>query len=261
MRRRRTRNRLPQANPVQAKPPSRSPSSATRLALALVLWLGAAGALAANAAGTVTNLSGMLLAKKADGTSRILAQKSEIMAGDTLATAEDSYARVKFTEGGEVTLRPNTQFEVREYSYEANQPERDNIVLSLAKGGLRAITGLIGKRNANKFQVHTNAGTIGIRGTILGALQCNDDCGSIRTADGTVPANGLHVDVSEGAISVTNNLGTQVYATGQFGYVRDLGTLPVVVPSTAAPQPPPPPARFDTGRAGVGKSGANECAI
>ncbi len=246
---------------MQAKPPSPSPSSATRLALALVLWLGAAGALAANVAGTVTHLSGMLLAKKADGTARILSQKSEVTVGDTLATAEDSYARVKFTEGGEVTLRPNTQFEIREYSYEANRPERDNIVLGLAKGGLRAITGLIGKRNQSKVQVHTNAGTIGIRGTILGALQCNDDCGRIRTADGTVPVNGLHVDVSEGAISITNNGGTQVYAAGQFGYVRDLITLPVVVPPTAAPQPPSPPSRFETGRAGLGKGGANECAI
>lgn len=246
---------------MQAKLPSRNPSSATRLALALVLWLGAAGALAANVVGTVTHLSGMLLARKADGTSRILSQKSEVMVGDTLATAEGSYARFKFTEGGEVTLRPNTQFEIREYSYEADRPERDNMVLALAKGGLRAITGLIGKRNANKFQLNTNSGTIGIRGTILGALQCHDDCGSIRTAAGTVPENGLHVDVGEGAISVTNKSGTQVYAVGQFGYVRDFNTLPVIVPPTAVPQPPPPPGRFDTGKAGVGKSGASECAI
>ncbi len=182
-----------------------------------------------------------LAAKKADGTSRILALKSEVMAGDTLATAEDSYARVKFTEGGEVTLRPNSQLEIREYSYEADRPERDNIVLGLAKGGLRAITGLIGKRNQSKVQINTNAGTIGIRGTNLGALQCDDDCEKIRNAAGTVPANGLHVDVSEGAIAFTNNRGTQEYAAGQFGYVRDLDTPPAMVPSAEAPQSPPPP--------------------
>lgn len=226
-----------------------------------MLWLGASGAFAATVAGAVTHLSGMLLAKKTDGTSRILAQKSEVVVGDTLATAEDSYARVKFTEGGEVTLRPNTQFEVREYSYEPDKPERDNMVLALAKGGLRAITGLIAKRNQQKVQVHTISGTIGVRGTILGALQCNNDCGNIRTAAGTVPENGLHLDVGEGAISLTNNTGTQVYAAGQFGYVRDVNTPPVTVPPTAAPQPPPPPGRFDTGKAGVGKSGASECAI
>ncbi|MDO8595002.1 MAG: FecR domain-containing protein [Sulfuricaulis sp.] len=226
-----------------------------------MLWLSAAGALAADVVGTVTHLSGMLLAKKVDGTARILSQKSEVIVGDTLATAEDSYARVKFTEGGEVTLRPNTQFEIREYSYEADKPERDNIVLALAKGGLRAITGLITKRNQSKFQMHTIAGLIGVRGTILGALQCSDDCGNIRTAAGTVPANGLHVDVAEGAISVTNKSGTQVYAAGQFGFVRDVNATPVIVPPTTAPKPPPPPARFDTGKAGVGKSSANECAV
>lgn len=244
-------------------PPSRNPSSATRLALALalVLWFGAAGALAANVAGAVTHLSGMLLAKKTDGTSRILAQKSEVIVGDTLATAENSYARVKFTEGGEVTLRPNTQFEVREYSYQPDKPEGDNMVLALAKGGLRAITGLIAKRNQTKVQLHTISGTIGVRGTILGALQCNNDCANIRTAAGTVPENGLHVDVGEGAISFTNNTGTQVYTAGQFGHIRDLDTVPVIVLPAVAPQLPPPPPRFDTGRAGVGRSSANECVI
>ena len=244
-------------------PPSRSPSSATRLALALalVLGFGAAGALAANVAGAVTHLSGMLLAKKTDGTSRILAQKSEVIVGDTLATAENSYARVKFTEGGEVTLRPNTQFEIREYSYQPDKPEGDNMVLALAKGGLRAITGLIAKRNQTKVQIHTISGTIGIRGTALGALQCNNDCGNIRTAAGTVPENGLHTDVSVGAISFTNNTGTQIYTAGQFGHIRDLDTVPVIVLPTVAPQPPPPPPRFDTGRAGVGRASANECVI
>ena len=245
-------------------PPSRSPSSATKLALALalVLWFGAAGALAAtNVAGSVTHLSGMLLAKKTDGTSRILAQKSEVIVGDTLATAENSYARVKFTEGGEVTLRPNTQFEIREYSYEPDKPEGDNIVLALAKGGLRAITGLIAKRNQTKVQLHTISGTIGVRGTVLGALQCNNDCGNIRTAAGTVPENGVHVDVGDGAISFTNNTGTQVYTAGQFGHIRDFDTVPVIVPPTAVPLPPPPPNRFDTGRAGVGRASANECVI
>jgi hypothetical protein len=226
-----------------------------------VLWFGAAGAIAANAAGSVTHLSGMLLAKKADGTARILTQKSEVMAGDTLATADDSYARVKFTEGGEVTLRPNTQFEIREYSYEADRPERDNIVLGLAKGGLRAITGLIGKRNQNKVQMQTSTGTIGIRGTIFGALQCNNDCGRIRTAAGTVPENGLHLDVQEGGIFFINNRDRRDYDVGQFGYVRDINTPPELVPPTTAPQLPQPPARFDSGRAGLGRSGANECAI
>jgi len=246
---------------VPARPPSRSHSSATRLLLALLLWLAGAGALAADVVGAVTHLSGMLVARKVDGTSRILAQKSEVIVGDTLATAEESFARVKFTDGGEVTLRPNTQFGVREYSYDANKPEGDNIVLGLAKGGLRAITGLLGKRNQSKVQIQTTSGTIGIRGTVLGALQCNNDCGKVQTAAGTVPENGLHVDVAEGAISVTNNTGTQLYTAGQFGHVRDVNSSPVVIPPTAAPRPPPPPARFETGRAGVGTRSANECAI
>ena len=226
-----------------------------------MLWLGSGCALAANVVGSITNLSGMLVARKDDGTTRILSQKSEVLVGDTLVTAEGSYARLKFTEGGEVTLRPNSQFEIREYFFETASPERDNIVLGLIKGGLRVITGAIAKRDRSKFQLRTPSGTIGIRGTVFGPLQCNNDCANIKDASGGIPANGLHVDVGQGEISVTNKGGTRNYAAGVFGYVRDINTPPVVVPAATAPKLPVPPQRFETGRAGVGRASANECTI
>ena len=74
----------------------------------------------------VTHLSGTLVGRKEDGSARILAPKSEVLPGETLATAEDSYARVKFTDGGEVTLRPGTQLKIQEYTFQEGAPERDS---------------------------------------------------------------------------------------------------------------------------------------
>jgi len=63
-----------------------------------VLFAGATGAVFANS-GSVSQLSGTLSVRKADGSVRILSQKSEIQSGDTLNTQKDSYAQIKFADG------------------------------------------------------------------------------------------------------------------------------------------------------------------
>jgi len=175
-------------------------------------------------AGEVTHVSGALLLRKADGSSKILAPKSTVEAGDLLATATDTYARVKFTDGGEVTLRPNTQLRIDSFTFEQNASGKDSAIFSLLKGGLRTITGLVGKRRQNSYEMRTTVATIGIRGTHYGAQICQDDCQNVRNSEGQVPLNGLHVDVADGLISVTNQGGEVLFSSGQFGYVQTITT-------------------------------------
>jgi hypothetical protein len=181
-------------------------------------------------AGEVTHVSGALIARKADGSSKILAPQSKVESGDLLATAADTYARVKFTDGGEVTLRPNSQLRVDSYNFEQNQAGKDSAIFSLLKGGLRAITGLVGKRNTNSYEMRTATATIGIRGTNYGVLLCQGDCQNLRNNNGQVPQDGLHVDVANGIISVTNKGGQVLFSAGQFGYVQSFTTPPTIVP-------------------------------
>lgn len=137
-----------------------------RLLLLGMLWLFAcSAAYAAQVAGTVVNLSGPLLAKKADGTVKILSLKSEVEQGDTLISEKGTYARIKFVDNSEITLRPNTLFKIENFSYDEAKPEGDNAFFSLLKGGLRSITGALGKRNREKVGINTPTATIGIRGT------------------------------------------------------------------------------------------------
>lgn len=211
--------------------------------------------------GQVTHLSGTLVARQADGKEKLLSVKSQVREGDVLSTQEDTYARIKFVDNGEIVLRPNSQLKVESYQYDETRPERDNVFVGLLKGGLRAVTGLIGKRSKEKVSYNTPTATIGIRGTHFGALFCQGDCGGVPTTTGQPPADGLHLDVAAGVISVTNPAGSQEFNAGQFGYVPNANTPPQIVPPQQGIQVTMPSsiAANKGSGTGIGKSNASEC--
>jgi hypothetical protein len=62
-------------------------------------------------------------------------------------------------------------------------------------------------------------------------------------------APGLHLQVTDGAIVVTNNGGSQGFQAGQFGFVPSINQPPVIVPTNPNIQFTPPPS-FDAGSGG-----------
>jgi len=217
-----------------------------------------------NSVAAVTHLSGTLTVRRSDGTQRFLSVRSAVAEGDTLSTAVGTYARMKFSDGSEVVLRPESQLKVDAFRYEESKPEADNSLISLLKGGLRSVTGLLGKRSRDKVNYNTPTATVGIRGTHFGALFCQNDCGNIPTPAGAAPPNGLHVDVLDGSVTVSNNAGAQIINAGQFGYVRDIATPPAQVPAQQGIQVTMPLAisRNSSTGASVGKGrDQDECAV
>jgi hypothetical protein len=224
---------------------------------------------AAQVAGRVERLSGPLLAKKPDGSVKVLGLKSEVESGDTLVSEKNTYAQIRFIDNSEITLRPGTTFKVENFAYEEGRPDADQASFNLVKGGLRSITGLMGKRNKEKFSLKTPNATIGIRGTTFVATYVPPNEGDAsRAAAPTALASGLHVSVSDGAIVVTNNGGSLGFSAGQFGYVPNVNQPPVIVPSNPGLQFVPPPS-FDNGPAGPdggaggppAPSGAVDCVV
>ncbi|MFZ6873614.1 FecR family protein [Undibacterium sp. Di27W] len=140
-------------------------STAIKFFFIAALCLSCALGFAAQIAGTVTHLSGPLIAKKADGTVKVLSLQSAIEQGDTLVAEKDTYARIKFADNSEIVLRPNTQIKIDQFSFEEDKPNNDGFTMTLIKGGLRAVTGLLGKRNKERFGLNTPTASIGIRGT------------------------------------------------------------------------------------------------
>lgn len=232
--------------------------------LALIVLACAFPAWGEDSAGVVTHLSGTLVARLSDGSYRLLSVGSEVRQHETLATQDNTYARVKFADDGEVVLRPNSQLAVRGYAYRPAEPEADSFVVGLLKGGMRMVTGLLGRRNPNKVSVQTPSATIGIRGTHFGLLMCQGDCADIPTISGQPPADGLHIDVAVGAIQAVNPAGAQIIAAGQFGYVQTAATPPVIVPPSQGIQVTMPPSISHNNAAGrsVGATRQEaECAV
>ena len=171
--------------------------------------------------GTVSQLSGTLSVQKADGSVRILSQKSEIRSGDTINTQKDSYAQIKFADGGMITLKPNTSVKIESFRFKQEEPEQDSFLFGLVKGGLRAVTGLVGKRgNQDAYQLGTATATIGIRGTSYGADDCLTTTCPKPYTDENLEAS-VYVSVTDGEIVATNTAGSQNFQAGQFGAISD----------------------------------------
>lgn len=204
------------------------------------LWLVLMGAswqaAAAQLAGTVMQLSGPMMAKKADGKVKVLAIKSEVESGDTLVTEKNTYALIRFVDNSEITLKPGTTFVVEQFSYQAEQAAGDQASFSLVKGGLRSITGLLGKRSKEKFSLKTPAATIGIRGTtfVVEWVSPVQDGAGAR-------GPGLYTQVLDGMIHVANPAGSANFAAGQFGFTPSFALPPAIVPSNPGMQFAPPP--------------------
>jgi len=230
--------------------------------LCAALLLAGGSAWAAQVVGVVAHLSGPLLDRKLDGSVKVLGPKSEVENGDTLVSEKNTYAQIRFVDNSEVTLKPGTTFRIDNFSYDAGKPEADSAAFDLVKGGLRSITGLLGKRNKEKFSLKTPSATIGIRGTTFVAEYVTVPAPAQDKLPALAP--GLHVSVSEGAIVVTNNGGALGFAAGQFGYVPGLNQAPVIVPPNAGVQFAPPPSFSGnaTGpQASGGGSGAERQAV
>jgi len=226
--------------------PSQRKTTVTSLLVSgLLLW--AAVAMAAPAA-TVTHLSGPLVVRNAKGAVKALSVGSKVEPGDTVETARRTYARLKFTDGSEVTLKPNSHFKVEKYTYDQAKPKDDTGSFSLIRGGLRTITGQIGKRgNQDSYRMKTPTATIGIRGTIYDTHFCQDaaSCGAVKP--------GLYLAVADGSVVITNDAGEMItlqVKAGQYVYVKDPFTAPVVLP-TKPDIPFEPPAEL---RSGWGKT-------
>ena len=199
--------------------------------------------LLAFAQGTVQHLSGTLSVQRPDGSVRVLAERSNVFVGDVISTERDSYAQVRFTDGGQVTLRPNTQVKIEGYSYEEGRPERDNFAMQLFKGGLRSLTGLIGKRgnNRNAYRMVTSTATIGIRGTDYSAIDIPAPSPG-QPAPPNLPPPGVYVTVADGQIAFISGNVEQLVGVVQVAFSSNLNLPPRLIPAPPnLPQVTPPP--------------------
>ena len=195
-------------------------------------------AFAAESAAQVITLSGQATSASKQGDISLLHVGSALNSGDTVVTNPNSYVRMKFSDGGYVILRPNTRFVIEDYKDTGNAAE-DRSIFSLLKGGFRAITGLVGRRNHNNYKIRTAVATIGIRGTEHEGRICDGDCLDVDPP----PPDGLYTHTFSGGTDING----QPFGPGQYGYTNNIGQTQSIgkgqaTPLTTDPIPPADPA-------------------
>lgn len=216
------------------------------LFFAIVLSLAAGSALAD---GRVIFSSGSANIEASDGSTRVASKGEKVQSGETLLT-EQGRMQVKFSDGGFVSLQPRTTFKVDDYAYNGVEDGTESAVFRLLRGGIRAITGVIGKKNKKRFAVRTRTATIGIRGTEFTALDCNG--GSCTTPWGDVLPDGLYTKTGGGVIFVSNDAGSVDLPTGAGGFVSSISALPVIITA------PPPTTTSTIGGSSLADTGISE---
>jgi hypothetical protein len=181
-----------------------------RLALAAGLLLAGATA-GAQQAGQVEFARGVGFAQSPGQVPRTLGSGLALREGDRLTTAEGGSAIIKLEDGTRMTVRPNSELVLQQYSYRENASD-NSMLMQLVRGGFRAVTGLIAKASPNAARVQTSTATIGIRGTDFDARICSGDCAgeSARIAENSRPnavlASARVVQV-QGALSAVDSVG------------------------------------------------------
>lgn len=178
---------------------NRKPHTLNARGLIAAAVAAASGSALAEQAGRVSFVTGDVRATATDGSVRSLARGDIINTGDKINTGAGRL-QLRFTDGGFVSLQPNTVFGVDQYLYANKPPEETSLFFSLLQGGMRTVTGAIGKVNKQSYKVRTPVATIGIRGTEFRAR---------------VNPKRTVVSVGSGFVNVSNERGNITAGAGQ----------------------------------------------
>ena len=160
--------------------------------------------------GTIKVVTGLVNLQSADGKNRFAGVGTKLNVGDIINTQAKSTTVLEFIDTTQVALRPNTRFVVENYEYQPEQPIADKAEFKLVKGGLRTLTGLIGKRgSADAFALKSETATIGIRGTDFTARLCRgDECKGVAKGESekATVTNTSNADVAGRVSQLTGDL-------------------------------------------------------
>ena len=188
------------------------------LFFAALVWAAAAQG-AGEPAARLVFASGKPVIIDAKGMQRPAERGGDLSAGETLES-RDGLVQLRFRDGASMSLQTQTQFRVDDYRFrdEAGKasPE-DRSFFTLVRGGLRTVTGLIGKEKNEQYRLNTAVAVIGIRGTEY---------------SGRLDDAGLSLSTFAGVVLVCNDAGCQLVRAGEHVSVPALNVLPIWRPGS-----------------------------
>lgn len=196
------------------------------------IWLFAAGLLAlaalpaqAQSIGRVLMAIGEVSAERG-GQVVPLTVGSAVENRDVIRVGSASNAQLRFTDDSLVALRANSVFVIENYSFSGRADLFTRAAFNLVKGGMRTITGLIGREDRAQYSVKTQIATVGVRGTAYTLVVCQQDC---LDEEGALAPDGNYGMVQEGRVVVANAGGEQEFGVDDAFFVSDSLTRPQIL--------------------------------
>ncbi len=129
-----------------------------------MLFAGFSSMVWADVAGKVIFVSGAVTVKHADAFAVAATRDMSLNAGDTIETQEGR-AQFSLLDGAKISLQPNSVYKINRYEFSGKEDGTEYAFTELIKGGLRTISGWVGHKHPERYQLKTAVATIGIRGT------------------------------------------------------------------------------------------------
>jgi len=166
-----------------------------------------------------------------------------LVPGDRILIGASGLAQLRFSDGGMLSLRANSELRIDGYSYQGDRDASASSVLQLLKGGLRAITGAIARLNRSGYSVVTPTATIGVRGTDFEAFHIPF---AVPGGEAVPGEPGTYLKVNQGIAFLQTPRGSLDVLPEQVAFVPRAEIAPGLlqqVPQFLRSQPPAPTPR------------------
>ena len=191
-------------------------------AVAVVFGLGGVPA-GAQPVGRVLMSVGEVVANRG-GSTVVLGTGINIESGDQIRTGPSSGVQVRLNDSSIIALKSQTIFSIDEFVYSGRSDGRERAFFNLIAGGMRTVTGLIGKANQRNYAIKTPTATVGIRGSGFNLTACTP-AAPCTNNDGSRARDGTYGQVFDLAIFSQTNAGTQDWQKGDVFLIPDPNSL------------------------------------
>lgn len=177
---------------------------------------------AVQASAKLVGAQGEIMAVDGAGQRRRLVDGGAVYPGETVETGSAARGVLAFRDESRLTLGATTRFKVDTFVFDEQNPSEGKFLVSLLRGSMRALTGLIGRSNNRNVGFSTATATIGIRGTGLD-MQCDDAC-NFFTWLGTIEVT------PTGSFGTAGQTALQTLSAGQGLFVSATGMRAISAP-------------------------------
>ncbi len=115
-------------------------------------------------AGFIKSVQGEVHLLSAGGDARLAKPGDRVSPIDRISTGPASAASLVLRDGTALVLGPGSRLDLKQFHFDSTTQD-GGLLVSLLRGSLRMVSGLIGKTNPDAVRVDTQTATIGIRGT------------------------------------------------------------------------------------------------